>query len=400
MECARHFSPLIEETPPDTVVFDIRGLGRIFGTPEQLAEAIQRRMDLPANLAMAANPDAAVCAAIGLPGVTIIAPGEEAGVLARLPLHILGGSPEINRNFALWGIRTLGEFAALPARGIAARFGAEGVHLQRLAKGAGDRPLHPRVEPLLFREERELEYPIDVMEPLLFLFAQMLRNLCDRLRFHGQSANELCLHIYSKRTAAQVVRLRLPMPMLDADVLLKLLQLELSERPPGAPVERLGLELIPAAPRAVQHGLYLPPSPEPEKLEVTLARIRGLVGAANVGTPKILDTHRPDAYSFQALRRSDGPQPPVRLPLAFRRFRPPRPAQVWCTPEGAPCRVVSSMGGGVVTDCAGPWHSSGGWWTRDAWERQEWDVEIASLGVFRLFLDCLQKQWLLDGNYD
>ena len=43
--------------------------------------------------------------------------------------------------------------------------------------------------------------------------------------------------------------------------------------------------------------LYLPPSPEPEKLEITLARIRNLVGANNVGAPMVLDTHRPDSFS-------------------------------------------------------------------------------------------------------
>jgi protein ImuB len=51
--------------------------------------------------------------------------------------------------------------------------------------------------------------------------------------------------------------------------------------------------MMPVEPRTTQHGLFLPSSPEPEKLEITLARIRGLVGAANVGAPELLDTHRP-----------------------------------------------------------------------------------------------------------
>src|SRR5262249_10245993 len=78
LECAGHFSPLIEETSPDTVVFDVRGLGRIFGPPEQIAIAIERRVGIDASLALAANPDAAVHAARGFRGVTILPPGEEA----------------------------------------------------------------------------------------------------------------------------------------------------------------------------------------------------------------------------------------------------------------------------------------------------------------------------------
>ena len=49
VKCAEHFSPLIEETSPDTVVFDIRGLGRICGTAEQIAAEIQSRVGIPAE---------------------------------------------------------------------------------------------------------------------------------------------------------------------------------------------------------------------------------------------------------------------------------------------------------------------------------------------------------------
>src|SRR5882757_9039668 len=60
VECAGYFSPLIEETSPDTVVFDVKGLRWIYGTPEQIASEIQQRAGIPAHLALASNPDAAV----------------------------------------------------------------------------------------------------------------------------------------------------------------------------------------------------------------------------------------------------------------------------------------------------------------------------------------------------
>src|SRR5208283_1433425 len=77
--------------------------------------------------------------------------------------------------------------------------------------------------------------------------------------------------------------LRLPLPMLDAKLFLKLLQLDLNAHPPGAPIVRIHLAAEAARPRSAQGGLFLPPSPEPEKLELTLARIAGLVGEACVG---------------------------------------------------------------------------------------------------------------------
>jgi protein ImuB len=238
------------------------------------------------------------------------------------------------------------------------------------------------------------------MEPLLFLFSQMLRDLCERMQLHGLATNELRVRLKLERAADQTVTLRLPVPMLNAKVLLKLLQLELNERPPQAPVEKVYLQLSPVEPRTTQHGLFLPSAPEPEKLEITLARIRGLVGVENVGAPELLDTHRSDAFRMTALTRSSKGDLPLSPKLAFRRFRPPRPAQVWCTNHGQPAKVFSQGSGGVVIACAGPWCTAGDWWTAEAWDRQEWDVEISSLGVFRISRDCLQELWLLEGNYD
>jgi len=60
LDCARQFSPLIEITSEDTVTFDIRGLGRTYGSPDQIANEIERLIGIPANIGIAANPDAAI----------------------------------------------------------------------------------------------------------------------------------------------------------------------------------------------------------------------------------------------------------------------------------------------------------------------------------------------------
>src|ERR1700722_20374404 len=94
VECARHFSPRIEETSSDTVLFDVRGLGALFGDAHQIARATQNRAGLPVDIAIAADPDAEILAARGIRGITVIAPGSEAAILARLPLNLLPGSSE------------------------------------------------------------------------------------------------------------------------------------------------------------------------------------------------------------------------------------------------------------------------------------------------------------------
>ena len=113
-ECARGFSPHIEENPPDTVVFDVRGLEPLYGPPADLAQEIGRRVGVPAGIAIAPNPDAAIHAARGFGGIIVIERGKESAALAKLPINLLGGSPQTAELLHLWGVRTFGDFAKLP----------------------------------------------------------------------------------------------------------------------------------------------------------------------------------------------------------------------------------------------------------------------------------------------
>lgn len=394
VNCAEHFSPLVEETSRDTVVFDIRGLKLIYGAPAHIAAEITRRIAIPANVAIAANPDAAMHAAQGLAGITILEPGREGPGLAPLPLRLLGGSPDFARMLDSWGIRNFGEFAALPPLGVIARLGDEGARLQRLACGQGNRLLRLRLDPLAFQITRELDDAIHIREALLEIISQMLDTLFERLRFHALSTNELRLALTLERRPVHGVQLRLPVPMRDAQVLLKLLHLEFDNRPPAAPVVKIHLELMPAEARSAQHGMFVPAAPEPEKLAITLARIRNLVGAGNVGAPELLNTYRPDSFTLGALRPGAGTV--ASATIVLRRFRPPRAVQVRLNAQGQPVMVLAQ----AVTACAGPWHASGEWWTPTAWSRQEWDVELSGGGLFRVYLDRMMGRWFLEGSYD
>src|SRR5206468_5450756 len=90
-----------------------------------------------------------------------------------------------------------------------------------------------------------------------------------------------------------VRELRLPMPMRQTKPILKLLQLDLEAHSPKAPIVAVRLVLKPVQPRTTQNGFFLPATPAPDKLELTLMRIRDLVGESNVGVPELLNTHRP-----------------------------------------------------------------------------------------------------------
>ena len=398
---AQEFSPLVEQTAADTVALDADGLERIHGLPQQIAAALARRAverGLEASVAIAANLDTAVHAARGFGGVSVIPYGDEAKYLGSLPLTLLEPTPEMLETLERWGIRRFRDLAALPELGLAERLGPEGLRLHKLARGAGDRPLRPVAEPLHFEEEAELEYPVELLEPLMFVLAQLLSGLRARLAAHGLATNELRLRLKLENRGEHLRTLRFPVPMLDTKAFLKLLDLDLGAHPPLAPVVKVWLEAEPAKPRAAQTGLFIPIAPEPEKLELTLARLRGLVGEGNVGSPELLDTHRPGVFRMRGYgERARGRGGEGAKHLALRVIRPARTARVQMA-SGQPVHVQAEGVRGHVTAAAGPWRTSGDWWTTDPWARDEWDIALSDGALYRIYSE--RGRWFVEGSYD
>jgi protein ImuB len=504
LDCAQSFSPRVEDTAPDTVILDLSGLESLFGALPKIARDIARRtsdLGLEANVATASNPDTARFAARGFSGVTVIAEGKEADRMGNLPLDVLFpelSSPEpseeavrLLETFDLWGVRNFRAVCALPEVAISERLGQRGVHLQRLARGAISRTLVPVEPPLIFEEAAELDHPLVLLEPLAFLLAHMLDQLCARLAARALSAQKLRLQLHldsgfhfvedvvctdvapedsdhnmnfhpehceepmhfaesattpdtatieshsrpttrnlkpETRNSTFTRKIELPIPMLDAKVFLKLLQLDLKAHPPGAPILKVHLSATPAQPRTTQGGLFLPPTPEPEKLELTLARIAGMVGEDKVGSLQLLDSYRPDAFRMQRFIPTEPTGQKVkpdtaRAPVtALRVFRPPLRATVTLR-DGKPAHVACNKRKEIHGDIlwmAGPWRSSGDWWEQDGWARDEWDIALQSppspqssvarrqqlsvignsLALFRLVHDLLSGHWFVEGTYD
>ncbi len=155
-----------------------------------------------------------------------------------------------------------------------------------------------------------------LLEPLAFLLGRLLEQLCARLNARALATQELRLRLEldsscrDEETEQRFNRvgegsgifertLHLPVPLLDPRIFLKLIQLDLNAHPPGAPILKIHLRAEPVRPRAAQGGLFLPPSPEPEKLELTLARIAGIVGEDKFGSLALLDTYRANGFRMQ-----------------------------------------------------------------------------------------------------
>jgi protein ImuB len=407
--CASTFSPRVEVASAGTVVFDVEGLERLFGSYPQIAERIGdgvlNHLNCTSNsgdlvhrprIALAANPDAAICAAHGFKGITILNRGTEADRLRNLPLHVLSPSPETLETLDRWGIRTLGELAQLPPVQVAERLGQDGVKLHQRAKGAGVRTLVPHADPVRFIEVMELDYEITTIEPLTFILTRMLDHICARMRSRNLATHEIRLALGS-----YVRVLNLPLPVRNARLLTRLLILDLEGNPPGAPIRRVELEAIPAKPRVVQNGLFVPLSPEPEKLELTLARLKAVVGEGNVGAAETLDTHRPDAFEvrkFSSTAQRLDDTKAQKFALGLRRFRPPREATVQLRNK-LPSWIAFHNAHGPISTASGPWRTSGDWWRPTMWDREEWDIEVLDT-LYRIYYDVHLDRWYVQGVYD
>jgi protein ImuB len=400
---AAEFSPTIEATGSRTVAFDANGLERLFGLPQDVAAAIARRAretGVQAALALAANPDSAIYAARGFSGVHIIPYGDEGKFLASLPVTLLEPSAELLETLERWGIRRFGELAALPPLGIAERLGPEGLRLRELARGEAERKLQAIEDPLRFEDEIELEYPVDLLEPLAFLLARLINGLATGLAARALATNELRLRLRLEDRTLHERTLRLPVPSLDTKAFLKLLQLDLEAHPPSAPVVHLWMGVNPVKPQAAQGGLFIPAAPEPVRLELTVARIRAIVGADRVGVPELIDTHRPGAFRWRAdlqVRTGVPGLAATQNRLALRIFRPARAATVVLS-SGQPGFVSARNIRGKVVESAGPWRTSGDWWTADPWQRDEWDVALSDGALYLLY--CCPRGWFVEGSYD
>ena len=310
---AYSFSPLVEETAADTVVIDVEGCALVFGSSYELANEITKQakskepggLGCKVNVALATNPDAAIHAAKFFEGITFTAAGEELTCLGGLPLKALQCSlagieekraAEILETLNLWGVRTFKEFAELPLTGVSERLGQDGLKLQQLASGKTTRHLKLKQAEPVFTNSIELDYPIAQLEPLSFIFARLLNQICASLNAYALATNAIQVEMKLENGVTHELKLNLPYPMRDHRVFLKLLLLDTEMHPPPSAVVAVWINCEPVKPRLLQTGLFIPLAPEPEKLELTLARLAKLVGPANIGSPELLDTHRPDAF--------------------------------------------------------------------------------------------------------
>jgi protein ImuB len=424
LECGGGFSPRVEDCSEDAAflcVIDIAGTQALFGLPETLAQNLLSRVSelgIAAAIAVSGNFHAAVALAKGIPAQTlkVIPTGEECAVLTPLPLTVLDLSEDQSETFSMWGIRTLGMLGALPEKELIARMGQSGKHLRQRSRGEMPHLFQP-VEPAFTLTERmELESPVEILDALLFVVNLMLDQLIRRAaaRVLALASVTITLTLEAGKTHSRTVRPALPTN--DRPLWLKLLHLDLETHPPQAAILAVALDAEPGSDGKVQLGLFTPQFPEPSRLDVTLARIRAIVGDENVGRAVLTDTHRPDGFRMEPFNvpfnvsdpfsvSSSEPSENLPAPLRpdLRRLRPKEAVFVTVQSE-RPTSFVFRDRRYIVDRAYGPWLTGGEWWNSTLWGCEQWDlVACAQDGALLcccLIRDQLREQWQMVGLYD
>jgi protein ImuB len=463
----------VETHLPREIVLDLDGLTRLFGDARSIGAEIRRTAadrGLRLRVAIAGSRVAARLLARHRAGFTLASDGDiidaasDKAAVAEVPLELLAGiwadvadrahdggamgqdvvraaqtraerardGHERVRTLRRWGLRTLGELAALPPDDVAARLGTVGADWWHMARGEDLAPLVPSLPEERFEQALDLEWPIEGFEPLSFVLGRLFDPLSAHLerRDRGVAVLRIRLHLVTK--AVHELALQLPVPMRDPKALRTLALLALEANPAPAGIDRVVVAADPTPGRVIQHSLLTRAAPLPEELATLMARLHALMGEGRCGSPAMVDTWKPGAYAVvpflpdttgRDVRPMHRPNTnvasgrPLEHPpaLALRRFRSPVSARVTME-QGRPVRVVTDrrgLPGGRIEVSAGPWRTSGNWWEDEksaagtasrsalaAWDRDEWDVTLADGATYRLFTERGTRAWFVDGLFD
>jgi protein ImuB len=425
LDAALSTSPRAEHAPPGSgahaaeaaVFVDARGVAALFRSEAGFAGALAeraRRLGLPARVALASSRSVARVAARQLaydssqhPGagdVRVIAPGDEAAFLAPLPLDLLSPDDAQSEALSRLGLRRVADLLRLPERALATRLGPGIRPLLALARGEDRAPPPPVQSEFRLEEATDLEAPLERLEPLGFVLRGLLDRLAERLACRGLAFGDLELALRLEGGGRDARRVGLAAPTLDLRVALRLALLALEAAPPTAAVESVAVASVGRAVRGDQLDFFRPAGPAPAVLARTLAELAALVGPARVGAPALADDHHPGAYRVEPFRAPGpgSPAGPAHTPglLAVRALRPPLPARVRVA-GGRPAWLASALANGRIERAAGPWRTSGRWWSpEERFAFDHYDVATGDGWVVRLRLDLLHQRWEIDGVYD
>jgi protein ImuB len=419
----------VEVVRPGACALAVRGPARYFGSEAAAAERVVEQVAQECQVeAQAGVADGIFAAEQAARAGRIVPPGRTPEFLSGLDVRTLE-RPELTDRLRRLGIRTLGEFAALPAGDVLTRFGFDAAWAHRLAAGLDERRLAVRRPPPELAVVEEFEEPVDRVDVAAFAARALAQRLHERLAGHGLACTRLGIEAVTE-TGQELCRSWRHDGVLSPAAITDRVRWQLEgwltgarrggPARPTAGIVRLRLVpegIVDAA--GLQPGLWGEAGKGRERAGRALARVQGLLGPEAVlaavlrGGRSPADQARLVPWGDERTAELDAPWP-GRLPV-------PAPATV--LPEPVPASVHDAHGqpvtvsarlavsappaGLVVGDAplaeiagwAGPWPVDERWWAAvEARRGARFQVRLADGPALLLILSA--GQWTVEAVYD
>lgn len=293
------YSPLVEPLSLDEAFLDATGMDGLYADPADIArrikDEIKQQLRLTASAGVAPNKFLAKLASdLQKPdGLYVIRPGEEAQVLAGLPVRRLWGVGEVTAaSIARLGIRTIGQFAAADPKLLERHIGRGVYDLQRLARGLDDRPVVPDQQIKSVGNEETFDqdlYQWDEIEKQLLLFADKVGWRLRRLTLSGRTIT-VKVRFASFKT---ITRSRTLEEATNLDDALYHIARELYKSIPSTEgIRLLGLTVSNLQPAGQAMALFDSKQEKQESLHKVVDELKVRFGAAAVMKGRLIDPHK------------------------------------------------------------------------------------------------------------
>lgn len=367
--------PGIEVLRPGLFVFSAAGALRFHGGVEQVVTRVMDAVATAGAECQVGLADELPTAVLGARGSAVLDPGGDADYLAGLPVDALVMEPALGDLEELaelvgllrrLGVRTLGDFAALPPRDVSTRFGEAGAVAHRIARAVPWRPPSVSAVPTGSAVEHRCDPPLERVDEAAFLGRRLAGELHAVLAAAGVSCLRLSItaHVEGGREVNRVWRCSSPLtPEGTADRLRWQLEGWLTGTAiaggAGGPVTALVLEPVEVVPAGrVQEGLWGEAGLAEARVHRALVRVQGLLGPEAVRVPMEVGGRGP-ADRVRSLPYGDAPAEPVVSGPWPGALPAPSPSVVWPGPgyrleiresddPGSAVAARVSLAGGVL----------------------------------------------------
>lgn len=401
---ADRFTSRVSLEPPDGVLLEVQGSLQLFAGIAGLREAVSedcRRLGIPAVVAFAPTPLAALVLARAGKPLAVPDPSALTGRLAALPLATLRWPEAILARLAHSGVRTIGAALRLPRAGFARRFGVAQLAMLDALTGRAPDLRHTYRAPARFRRRRELSCELENTRAILAALTPLFAELGTFLTTHQYGVVELECLLSHRHVPPTRCAMRLATPAADVQRLAELLGERLSALALPEPVRSCELrtdELVPHRPECPhlwqpgEHGGGVA-----SEASGLIERLRSRLGEDAVYGLELLEGHRPEkAWNRTGPPAAAGARPCSRR-TGTRARRPeltaalPWPAHrrpMWLLPAPLPLPVRDGLPRrrGPLQLLGEPERIETGWWDGEEIARDYYtaaDVHGVLLWVFR-----------------